>query len=247
MRRRTTGRSGQQRATRREKQPVAPGTISQVQATQRDPERVSIYIDGAFAFALPAIVAVQRGLQRGVELDEAVVRELEGLAEAERATEAALTFVAYRPRSEREVRDRLRRREFAPAAIDAAIERLRGWRYLDDRAFAEYWVENRAEHAPRGRRALEAELRAKGVDRDVTGDVLEGIDLGEEDAALELARKRVLRLSALDEPTQRRRLAAFLGRRGYGWDVIRPVLDRLYGPEDDDADLAGEDAPGESE
>ena len=66
-------------------------------------------------------------------------------------------------------------------------------------------------------------------------------------AAYELARKRVLRLSALDEPTQRRRLAAFLGRRGYGWDVIRPGLDRLYGPGDDDADLAGEDAPGESE
>ncbi len=223
----------QQRRTQ-EAREIQPGTISQVTPTQRDPERVSVFIDGAFAFALPAIVAVQRGLRRGVELDEAAVRELEGLAEVERATEAALTFVAYRPRAEREVRDRLRRREFAPAAIDAAIERLRGWRYLDDRAFAEYWVENRAEHAPRGRRALEAELRAKGVDRDVTGDVLEQVELNEEDAALELARKRLPRLAALDEPTQRRRLAAFLGRRGYSWDVIRPVLDRLYGPEGDD-------------
>lgn len=247
MRRRMTGRPGQQRQARREKQPAAPGTITQVQATQRDPERVSVFIDGAFAFALPAIVAVQRGLQRGVELDEAAVRELEGLAEAERATEAALVFVAYRPRSEREVRDRLRRRDFSPAAIDVAVEKLRGWRYLDDRAFAEYWVENRAEHAPRGRRALEAELRAKGVDRAVTGDVLEQVDLGEEDAALALARKRQPRLSALDEPTQRRRLAAFLGRRGYGWDVIRPVLDRLYGPDEDDADVAGHDAAGEPE
>ncbi|HAX23502.1 MAG TPA: RecX family transcriptional regulator [Chloroflexi bacterium] len=229
MRRDTTG----QRRQPREERPIAAGTITQVQATQRDPERVSVFIDGVFALALPAIVAVQRGLRSGVELDEAAVRELEGLAEAERATEAAVTFVAYRPRSEREVRDRLRRREFAPSAIDAAIERLRGWNYLDDRAFAEYWVENRAEHSPRGRRALEAELRAKGVDRDVTGDVLEEIDLGEEDAALALARKRLPRLSALDEPTQRRRLAAFLGRRGYEWDVIRPVLDRLYGPGDD--------------
>ncbi|HRA31202.1 MAG TPA: regulatory protein RecX [Thermomicrobiales bacterium] len=229
MRRDTTG----QRRQPREERPITAGTITQVQATQRDPERVSVFIDGVFALALPAIVAVQRGLRSGVELDEAAVRELEGLAEAERATEAAVTFVAYRPRSEREVRDRLRRREFAPSAIDAAIERLRGWNYLDDRAFAEYWVENRAEHSPRGRRALEAELRAKGVDRNVTGDVLEEIDLGEEDAALALARKRLPRLSALDEPTQRRRLAAFLGRRGYGWDVIRPVLDRLYGPGDD--------------
>ena len=104
MRRDTTG----QRRQPREERPITAGTITQVQATQRDPERVSVFIDGVFALALPAIVAVQRGLRSGVELDEAAVRELEGLAEAERATEAAVTFVAYRPRSEREVREGIR-------------------------------------------------------------------------------------------------------------------------------------------
>jgi len=232
MRRRPTSQQRQAQEPRE----IQPGTITQVTPTQRDPERVSIYIEGTFAFALPAIVALQRGLQRGVELDDAAVHELASVAEAERAVEAALVFVAYRPRSEREVRDRLRRRKFDPGAIDIAVERLRGWNYLDDRAFAEFWVENRTEHSPRGRRALEAELRAKGVDRNVTGDVLADVDLGEEDAALALARKRQPRLAALDEPTQRRRLAAFLGRRGYGWDVIRPVLDRLYGELDEDGE-----------
>jgi regulatory protein len=204
-----------------------------VQATQRDPERVSIFVDGAFAFALPVIVAVQRSLQRGVELSAEAVEELAGIAEAEKATEAALTFVSYRPRSEREVRDRLRRRQFAPAAIEYAVEKLRGWRYLDDRAFAAYWVENRIEHAPRGRRSLKEELRSKGVDREVAGEVIDQSGLDEQSDALEIARKRLRSLSGLDEQTQRRRLAAFLARRGYGWDVVKPVLEQLLGQVDD--------------
>src|SRR4051812_32342086 len=108
-------RQPQPRAARTD-EPVQPGIISRVAPTQRDPERVSVFIGERFAFALPAIVAVERGLKRGVELDEAQVSELQSLAEGEKAVEAALVFVSYRPRSEREVRDRLRRREFAPEA-----------------------------------------------------------------------------------------------------------------------------------
>jgi regulatory protein len=213
---------------------VRAGTITKVEPTLRDPERVSIHIDGAFALALPAIEALQRGLAPGMELDDEAAAELESVAEIDRATTAALHFVAYRPRSEREVRDRLRRREFSPPAIDAAVAKMRHWNYLDDRAFAEYWIENRAEHAPRGKRRLVSELRAKGVDREVVGEVLEDADLGEQDAALALARKRLGALRGLDEQTQRRRLSSFLARRGYDWDVVRPVLATLFGATDDD-------------
>jgi regulatory protein len=214
--------------------PVEPGVITRITPTQRDPERVSVFIDEKFAFALPAILVAQRGLKRGETLDEAAVRELEGIAVAEKATEAALNFVSYRPRSEREVRDRLRQRDYPPAAIDYAIEKMRGWRYLDDKGFAEFWVESRVEHFPRGRRALLSELRAKGVDRDVAGEVIDSLDLDEESAALELARKRLRSLSNLDPQTQRRRLSDYLARRGYGWDVVGPVLRRLLEKNDGD-------------
>lgn len=215
--------------------------MTNVTPTQRDPERVSIFIDGTFAFALPAVEAVGRGLKRGIVLDEAAVAELVALAEAEKAVEAALNFVSYRPRSEREVRDRLRRRAFAPPAIDYAVEKMRGWKYLDDRSFAEFWVENRVEHSPKGRRALASELRAKGVDRDVVDTVLNDTELFEEHAALELARKRLRSLSGLDEQTRKRRLGAYLGRRGYGWDVVGPVLRELFSGNDNDEDFAPDD------
>jgi regulatory protein len=217
-------------------QQIRPGTLTRVAPLARDPERVSLHIDGRFALVLPALVALQRGLREGVVLDDAAVAELAELAEMEKAVTAALHFVGYRPRSEREVRDRLRRRGFGPPAIDAAIERLRGWRYLDDQAFAEYWVENRVEHAPRGKRRLASELRAKGVDREVVGATLEQAELNEPDAALALARKRLASLSGLDEATQRRRLSGFLARRGYDWDVVRGTLASLYGTDEGNPD-----------
>lgn len=220
----SSGRRGERREARTPK----PGTISQVTTQVRDPERVSVFIDGEFAFGLPAIEAMRRGLMSGVELSESDIQELLALDEIERATQGAITFVSYRPRSEREVRDRLRKRDFSQPAIDAAIERMRGWGYLDDQAFAQWWVENRAEHRPRGKRLLAGELRSKGVSPDVVGEVLEETELDEYGAALELARKRLGSLSSLDHQTQERRLAAFLGRRGYGWDVIRPVLKELF-------------------
>lgn len=224
----------QRRPSQREQPvPVSPGVISRITPTRRDPERVSIFIDEAFAFALPTLLVMQRGLKRGDALDDAAVRELEGLAVAEKATEAALNFVSYRPRSEREVRDRLRQRAYPPAAIDYAIEKMRGWRYLDDKGFAEFWVESRIEHAPRGRRALASELHAKGVDRSVVSDVLDNVEFDESSAALELAQKRLRSLAGLDPETRKRRLSAYLARRGYGWDVVGPVLRQVLG--DDEA------------
>lgn len=187
-----------------------------------------MFIDGEFSFGLPAIEAMKRGLKSGVELSEPDIQELLAVDEVERAVTGAIIFVSYRPRSEREVRDRLRKRDFSQPAIDEAIERMRGWGYLDDQAFAEWWVENRAEHRPRGKRLLAGELRSKGVSADVVGEVLEETELDEHSAAFDLARKRLSSLSNLNRQTQERRLAAFLGRRGFGWDVIRPVMKQLF-------------------
>ena len=59
--------------------------------------------------------------------------------------------------------------------------------------------------------------------------MLEETDLDEHSAALELARKRLPRLANLEPDVRKRRLSDYLARRGYGWDVIRPVLDEVLG------------------
>jgi regulatory protein len=200
------------------------GTITRIVQQQRNPERVSVYIDEEFAFGLPATEVVQRGLKRGQILTANDAVTMAAVDEGSRATDAAVNFISHRPRSEREVRDRLRKHGYSLEAIEMAVEKVRDWRYIDDRSFAEFWVENRVRHRPRGARMLSQELRQKGVDREVIDQVLDGTDLNEHEAALDLARKRLLRLANLDPQTRKRRLADYLARRGYDWDVIGPVM-----------------------
>lgn len=212
------------RQTRRPAREPKPGKITRITHQVRNPERASIFIDGEFSFGMPAIEVARRGLKSGMDLTATDIQELLAVDEIERAVAAALAFVSYRPRSERETRDRLRQKGYEPPAVEAAIDRMTGWGYLDDEAFARWWVENRAEHRPRGKSLLASELRSKGVAQEITSKVVAGAEIDETGAALDLARKRLRSLSGLDAATRDRRLSAYLARRGFGWDVVGPVL-----------------------
>lgn len=176
---------------------------------------------------------MRHNLKPGRELDQNEAEMLAKLDEGSRAVDAAVQFIAYRPRSEQEVRDRLHRRGFADEAIEEAIERVTYWGYLDDRKFAEQWIENRVRHRPRGSRLLRQELIQHGVDREIADKALEAIEVDEHQGALELARKRARQLTKHDPATRHRRLSDYLARRGFDWSTIRDVL-RELGSEDDD-------------
>jgi regulatory protein len=211
-----------------------PKRVTAIEQQQRDPERVSVSLDGVFAFGLPTMVAVQEGLRVGDLLSDGQIARLRALDEQAKAVNAAMNLLASRPRSVREVRDRLKRKGFPAETIDAAVAKLEGWRYVDDEAFARYWVENREANKPRGRRLLEQELRLKGVDRETIRQTIDETELDEGSAALHLGRTKLRTYGNLDPPVARRRLGAFLIRRGYGYDVVKPVLEQLFGDDVDD-------------
>jgi regulatory protein len=203
------------------------GTITALEGQARDPERVSVYLDGVFAFGLSRVLVVQHGLQVGQSLSERDVEELCAADEAERAVQASLRLLSVRPRSRRELRDRLRRKGFRQPAIEAAVDRLLRWGYLDDADFARQWIAQRQATRPRGRRLLEVELRAKGIDPEAVSEAVEAAGLDEETTALRVASKYRERLAGLDPLTRQRRLAGVLQRRGFDWEVIRRVLDAI--------------------
>jgi regulatory protein len=211
--------------------------VTAIQSQVRDPERVSVFIDGSFAFGLARDVAESEAIAVGDRLDGADLARILGSEERHKATLSALNFLAYRPRSEGEIRTRLRKGGFPDEVIEHTLERLRDWRYVDDDDFARRWIENRSQHRPRGARLLAMELRAKGIDPAVAGEAIEEAELDEAADALELARQRRRQLSGLDPMVRDRRLSAYLARRGYGFDVIRPVLEQLRREADEEPGL----------
>ena len=133
--------------------------ISSIEQQKRNPERVNVSLDGEFAFAIPVNAVLDFGLRTGIQLSASQIEELKEIDDTAKATDAAIRLLTARPRSVREIEQRLRRKEFGDPTIERVIQRLRDWRYVDDEAFARFWVENRESNRPRGRRLLKQELR----------------------------------------------------------------------------------------
>lgn len=240
MRRKTRGaRQAEREETPETPETAGPGQITALEAQTRDASRVNVFLDGVFAFGLDGELAANEGLAVGDELSADRVAALRAMDDTSKATEAALRLLTVRPRAEREIRDRLRQKGFGAAAIDGTVAKLEGWRYLDDAEFARTWVANREANQPRGRRLLEQELRQKGVEREVVRDTIAAADLDEAQTALDLGRAKLRSYASLDPAVARRRLGSYLARRGYGYDIVRPTLETLFGEgEADEGDQA---------
>jgi regulatory protein len=211
------------------------GTITALRAQVNDSQRVNLFLDGEFAIGISLNTLAREGLAVGQQIDQAVWERLEATEQADRALQAGMRLLEVRPRSIAELRLRLRRKELPAPAVDHAIERLSELGLLDDAAFSRAWVENRRNFRSRGSLALRDELRRKGVARDLIDATLAEADAGEDAAEQEAERARSLARTALrryaDAPDRfnfQRRMAAYLQRRGFTFETIRPIIDDLW-------------------
>src|ERR1044071_2074682 len=152
---------------------MPPGTITALAVQASDQERVNVFIDGQFAIGISIYVMQDEKLRKGQVLSQADWNKLEQAERGSQAWNSALRLLEVRPRSEQELRTRLKQKQFLPEQIDNTIKRLRDLELIDDAQFAQLWVNNRQNLNPRGAQALRQELRAKGIDRQVVDQVIE--------------------------------------------------------------------------
>ena len=189
-------------------------------------KRVKLYLDGKPALNLEAEVAAEKGLKAGRELTDDELSEIEARNRCQRSLNTALKFLAYRPRSEFEVKEKLKSRGFAQDEIVKTIDKLKEQGFINDAAFAEYWRENRESFSPRSRLMTAIELSRKGVSRaDINGAISE---MGDSENAYRAALIRARRLSLADGEVFRTRLGGYLRRRGFSYDVINSTVKKIW-------------------
>jgi len=198
--------------------------ITDLVVQKKNPNRVNIYLDGEFAFGLARITAAW--LQRGQELSNEKIAQMQAEDARERAFQQAMLFLSYRVRSEKEIRQNLLKHEFPEEVIGQTLERLRKSGLVNDNQFARAWVENRNTFRPRSRRALTMELRQKGLDDEAVQAAVSNVD--ENALAYESANKRAGRLKGLEWNEFRRKLSEYLARRGFPYSVIAPVVTQIW-------------------
>lgn len=215
-----------------DEEPLAPGAVTAVREHRRHEGRYNVEIGGRAAGAFSAEAIAELGLRVGVVVDaDALPRVLAAgrfVACYDKATEA----LARRARSRVELERWLRDREFSPAEIEPAVERLIALRLLDDHAFATAFARSRATGRGHGRRRIAAELSRKGVPREVVdavlADLAEDLDRTEPEAMEAAATRRARSLQRLEQAVAQRRLFGWLVRRGYDGRAAIGVARKLF-------------------
>jgi len=197
------------------------GIITAIVPQKKHPDRVNIYLDGEFAFGLSNVVAAW--LRSGHALSDEKIASLQEEERIEGAYQRALHFISYRPRSVHEVKDRLGTAGYDPLVISEVLLRLEKKGYIGDAQFAQQWIENRAAFRPRSHRALKYELRQKGINEEVITDALASAP-DEDGQARKAAAKYHRRLQGLDWQPFSNRLGGYLGRLGFSYPVIKPII-----------------------
>ncbi|MPZ23858.1 MAG: hypothetical protein GEU28_09990 [Dehalococcoidia bacterium] len=204
---------------------------------QKSGRRVNVEIDGEFAFALSADSLHVTGLHEGDQVTPRRLGELRAVEAKEAAYAAALRLLGYRPRSEQELRKRLRLKRIPGWAVETALGRLRRNGLIDDAAFARTYVETRQASSPRSTRMLTRELAIRGVVGDVAEQGMAPVD--DLASAREAGEKRARRLAEGDYAVFRRRLGSFLAGRGFAYGVIEATVRELWAERPDPGAAAG--------
>lgn len=207
-----------------------PGIISDITPQKRSSVRYSVFIDGVFAFGLHADLVVSAGLHKGKDLSEAEMENLLSEDEYLRAREKAYHFLAYRSRSEDEIRQRLIRKEFSPDTANRVIERLIELGMVDDEQFARSFTESRIRSRGYGPSRVRQELRRLGLSPAVIDSAVDAAYSRTltENLALKMAGKIWPRLQRETDPGKRKKkLRDYLLRRGFSYEQSRSVIDEL--------------------
>jgi regulatory protein len=192
--------------------------ITSIKKQVKNPERVSIFVDGKYSFSLTLDEVLKYKVKNNQELDVADVKKFKKISEDGKLKAKALAWVLGRPHSIREFKDYMYRKKAEPGFTDQLIQEFTDRNYLSDETYANWLVDMR-QRAGKSNRAITAELFKKGIDREIINDVLKE-ESEEERLKILIAKKQRLPRYRQDPE----KLSLYLVRQGFSWQSVKEAL-----------------------
>lgn len=206
--------------------------ITSISIQQRDKNRVNVSVDGKYRFSLDYTQIAELGVKVGKEYSETELSDLENESQFGKLYMRALEYSLMRPHSQHELSQYLYRKTrdtltktgsikkgVSKALTERVFDRIILKGYVNDEAFARYWVENRQLRKGISKRKLQAELASKGVDRSIVESLLSETDRTDEDEIQKIIEKKASRYDS------EQKLIAYLARQGFGYDDIKQAIE----------------------
>lgn len=195
--------------------------ITSIQQQQKQTNRYSIFVDGTYRLSLSDLGLLESGIRVGQELDEKSIANLAKKAEIDSFYSRVLNYIAIRPRSKWEVEIYLKRKKYPSDISQKILQKLIDKKLIDDKKFAQSWINNRRLLKPVSKRRLISELRAKRVSNDQISEALNMDETSEPEVLKQLIQQKRKITRYRDD----KKLMQYLARQGFNYEDIRQALD----------------------
>ena len=213
--------------------------ITSVEPQKKNTKRFNIFLDGSFGFGADEDTVVKFRLLKGKQIAKEDLDKILFETEVGKEMERMYSLFSIRQRSEKEVRDYFKKRNFLKKVkekeetpqlvIDATIENLKNKGMLNDKQFASSWTESRQKNKKKGVNAIKAELFQKGIDRDIIDEVIAEQTSGDNEVvlAIEALEKKIKVWRNLADLELKQKALQFLVRRGFNFQVAKEAFEKV--------------------
>ncbi len=210
--------------------------ITLIESQKKNHHRFNVYLDGKYAFGADEDTVVNFRLIKDKEIDPQTLEKILFEVEVGKLMERMYALFARRQRTEKEVRDYLRNKnyelrikgkeQYSELVIDSLIQTLKRKGMLNDQTFARSWVDARTKSKQKGKIALKQELFQKGIKREIIDQTLEEADIDEMKLAQQALEKKLKLWKNLEPQDFRKKATEYLMRRGFSYELVREIIDK---------------------
>ena len=198
--------------------------ITAITPQVKDKTRCNIFLDGRFCCGMKLETVVQNRLKVGLSIDEERLAALQLESEKRSALDRALTHISASQKTEKQIRDYLAGKGYLPAVIDYVLEKMRGYDFVNDGAYAEKYAEEKSK--AKGKLLIKMELRAKGVSELDAERALDTIDGEEQAEAAAKILQKYMRGKELDTQNLQKGYRYLLSK-GFDYETAKSALSAL--------------------
>jgi regulatory protein len=192
---------------------------------QKRKGRFNIFLDGEFAFGADKETIYTFGLRKNDDLTEEKIKEITEYDEFNFGKKIAYNFLNYKPRTEKEIRKKLKEKKISESSIAKIITILKDLKYLDDNQYAKQYLEEKLANNPKGKRVIAMKLAEKGINREVIKSVVDTSYNEETEIkkAKELLAKYLKKVRAKSGLDKRQKCYRYLLSRGFDYEIVKEV------------------------
>jgi regulatory protein len=210
-------------------------TVVDLKRKKRTKEWYLIYLNDGREILSYIDFIVKFKVKVGKQLTEEQIKEMKSESEVILAKEIAYRFISYKPRTLKEVSDKLKAKGFQSDLVSKVVEELRNYGFINDLEYARNFVLNRSRSKTLGELALRRELLSKGISSEIVDEVLSEREnlIDEFEIALDLAQGKLKQIKSLKKRKRgrdeyKRRIYEFLLRRGFKFETINRVMREVF-------------------